>query len=205
MYISRDNLISIILWGLLIASLSFMFLVISQKNFKASTDFLIVQDQAGTQDFYSLFKSAEYMSNILSSAIYSEVFVDEIVSTGKVEDDFLPSEQKEKLDAWEDMVNVERNTQSGIIKIDIFSDSKTEVLDVSEAIKEVMITKNYLFRGKVSLDVRVLSGPVVEKNPSLKDILIAIVGGFIIGSIISIIKIYYSTAGRKPIVNIANE
>jgi hypothetical protein len=56
----------------------------------------------------------------------------------------------------------------------------------------MMVTKNYLFRGKVNLDVRVLSGPITEKNPSLSEIALVIFGGFLLGILFRIFYLYFS-------------
>ena len=84
----------IVLLGILVAALSFLFLVVSQKNFKVSTDFLVVQNQTSGQDYYSLSKSAEYIGSILSESIHSEAFINEVVKTGKVDNEFLPFDKR---------------------------------------------------------------------------------------------------------------
>ena len=57
----KKNIGFIALGGILLGSLSFLFLVINEKNFKVQTDFLIVQNQNEGQDYYTLSKSAEYL------------------------------------------------------------------------------------------------------------------------------------------------
>lgn len=182
---------AMLLFGLLIAALSFLFLVVTEKNFKVSTDLLIVQNQTGSQDFYSLSKSAEYIGKVMNEAVYSELFIDEIIKTKKVGEDFLPLNKKERLKKWSEIVRVSRNSELGIIKIEVLGNDQKEALDISNGIIEIFTTKNYLFRGEGSLDVRVLSGPIVEKNPSFFNIVLAMAGGFLLGILISFVAIYY--------------
>ncbi|GBE16662.1 chain length determinant protein [bacterium BMS3Abin15] len=195
----------LILVGVLVAALSFLFLVVTEKNFKVSTDFLVVQDQTESQDFYSLSRSAEYISGILSESVYSELFVDEVVKVGEVNEEFLPFDRKKRLKEWSNIINVTRNAQVGIISIETFSNDPKEALRISESIANVMTTKNYLFRGKVGLDVRVLSGPIAEKNPDINKIISVAVGGFLLGFLISLAWVYYRQVGNGGTTQVSNK
>jgi capsular polysaccharide biosynthesis protein len=190
----------IFLVGFLLAALSFLFLVASQKNFRAQTDFLVVQNQnqAGPQDYYSLSKSAEYLGKILGEAAYSELFIDEVVKSEKVNRNFLPTDKKMKLETWSQMVKVNRNQQLGMVSVEVLADSHKDALTISEGIADVFTNKNYLFRGDgQNIDIRLLSGPVVEKNPSLKSILLSIVGGFLVGMILAVVGFFLSWQNRE--------
>ena len=190
-YLIKNKLGAMALIGFLVASLSFLFLVVSQKNFRAGTDFLIIQNQTETQDFYSLFKSAEYVRDILSESVYSELFIKEVIKTGKVNTEFLPFDKKKRMKEWSRIVKVKSGSQPGIIGVEILGGSQKEVLDISESVIEVMLAKNQLFRGEGNMEVKVLSGPIIEKNPGMGDIVIAVIGGFALGFLISLIGIYY--------------
>lgn len=178
--------------GVLVAALSFLFLVVSQKNFKVGTEFLIVQNQSGAQDFYSLSKSAEYIGKILNEAVYSELFIDEVVKTEKVNSEFLPFNKKDRMDDWKKIVKVNNNPQLGILEVDTFGNDQKETLAISEAISQVLTTKNNLFRGEgQNIDVRILSGPILENNPSFSDITLVMIAGFLAGVVMSIFWIIY--------------
>lgn len=188
----------ILLFGLLIAAFSFFALLAKEKNYKVSTDYLIVQNQGGAQDFYTLSKSAEYIGKILNEAVYSELFIDEVIKTGKVNAEFLPFDKKEKLKQWSKIVEVSRNPDLGIIGIEIFENDQRKAVTISQSVVEVLTTKNSLFRGDgQNIDVKVLSGPVVEKNPSLANILATTIGGFILGSMLSVLYLVYGESRRK--------
>lgn len=184
---------AMILVGFLFASCSFFFLVISEKNFKASTDFLVIQNANATQDVYSLSKSAEYLGNIFSESVTSELFIKEVMNTGKVNQDFLPFNKKEKLKKWSEIVRVSQNENLGIINLNVFDNSQKQVLAISEGIGLVLTQKNNLFRGEnQNIEVIILSGPVLEKNPSTKAITLAIVGGFFFGGMMSLVYMFYN-------------
>jgi len=176
----------VILFGVLVGALSFFLLVIKEKNFKVGTDYLIVQNQTSTQDFYTLSKSAEYIGKILNEGIYSEIFIGEVAKTGKVNPEFLPYDKKEKLKLWSNTVQVGLNPDLGIISVQVFDNNQAAALATSQAIAEVLTTKSQLFYGEgQNINVKVLSGPVLEKNPSIMNIAAVSIGGFALGIMIA--------------------
>ncbi|KKP67466.1 MAG: hypothetical protein UR66_C0014G0026 [Candidatus Moranbacteria bacterium GW2011_GWE1_35_17] len=182
----------IILFGLIVSLISFYAFIFTQKRYETTTDYLIVQDQMGTQDFYSLSKSAEYLGGVLSEAVYSSVFINELKNTNKISPAYFPLDERESQKKWKKAVEIEKSPNLGIMKVRVYDNNRETAIGISQGISEIMVTKNYLFRGKVNLDVRVLSGPVTEKNPSIGKILLVVAGGFVLGGILKLIHIYYA-------------
>ncbi len=190
--LAKKELGIIILMGLLAGALSFTALVVSQKNFRASSDLLVVQNQNGFSDYYALSKSADYLAGVLVESIYSEKFLDEIDSTKLVSGSFLPQNKKDRLDTWNKMVRINKNSNAGILNIQVFGDSQKQVVEVSTAILEVLKTKSFLFLGRgQDIDIRILSGPIYEKNPSLTSIALAVGGGFFVGVLLTLMWVFY--------------
>jgi capsular polysaccharide biosynthesis protein len=187
----KKSIGSIIIVGLFFALISFFLLISTEKRFKAKTDFLIVQDQMGTQDFYSLSKSAEFLGGVLGEVVYSSVFIEEVIATGKVDSEFFPLSDRERLRKWKKIVKIESSPRLGIIRVEVFESDYERALNISEAIAEIMTKKNYLFRGKVNLDVRILTGPIIERNPDNEKIALVVVSGFILGALLKVIQLYY--------------
>lgn len=153
------------------------------KPFQAKTDFLVVQANTQSQDFYTQFKSSEYLGNVLSEAIYSERFIDAVVETGKVNNEFLPFDKKDKLDTWRKMVDVQKNLELGIITVTIKSGTERDANRVMGGVSQVLTERNSLFRGgdEKSVEIRILSGPIIERNPSMAKIATIVGGGFATG------------------------
>lgn len=188
----------IVLMGLFLSALSFLVLVVKEKNFKVGTDYLIVQNQSGSQDFYTLSKSAEYIGKVLNEGIYSELFITEVVKTGKLNPELLPFDKKEKLKAWSETVQVGLNPDLGIVSVQVFDNDSKQSLAIAQAISEVLTTKSNLFYGEgQNIDVKVLSGPVLEKNPSIGNIIAVLLAGFLLGVILSLLQIILKEDRRK--------
>ena len=198
LYIAKNRFVTIFLTGLLVSALSFLFLVTTQKNFRATSDILVVQNQQGFSDYYALSKSTDYLSSVLVESIYSEKFIDEMNNAGINSSQFLPTDKLERLKEWNKIVQVSKNSTFGIINIRIFANSQKDVLDISNAIIAVLTTKNDLFLGKgQNIEVRLLSGPIWEKNPSFQQVIAIIASGFILGMLLSFMWSYYREEMRS--------
>lgn len=175
---------SLVLSGLLFGAIAFFSLVFLSRHFKVSTDFLVVQTGMGqSQDFYAMLKSSEYLGKVLSESVGSEKFIAAVVETGGVDGNFLPSNPKDRLKEWEKTVKVSNNPDVGSLHIEVFADSDRGGLRVAQAVGKVLTEKNSLFRSgdEKSVEIRTLSGPIVEKNPSIERLALAGIAGSIFG------------------------
>lgn len=175
---------SILLSGLLAGSITFFSLIFFTKHFKVTTDFLVVQTGTGqSQDFYSMLKSSEYLGKVLSESVQSEKFIGAVAETGAVDGGFLPGNPKDRLDAWEKMVKVTNNPDVGTLHIEVYGDNDRNALHVAQAVGQVLTERNALFRSgdEKSVEIRTLSGPIVEKNPDVERMILATISGLIFG------------------------
>lgn len=178
---------TMMLFGLLFSAVSFLGLMIFTKPFQSTTDFLIVQTSGQGQDYYTQFKSSEYLSKILSKAMYSEHFINAVVETGKVNREFLPLDKKERLKAWSKMIDVKKNLELGVITVSVESNRERDTARIMNGITDVITQKNSYFRGgdEKSVDVRVISGPINEQNPTAGKIGFAVLSGFTAGFLLT--------------------
>lgn len=181
-----------ILAGLFLGAVSFLILIITQKSFRSNTDILIVQSQEGTTDYYTMSRSVDYLSSILSQAIYSEKFLDETVNTGKISASLFPSDQTKRLNAWQKTINIKKNSTAGILSLEIFGDTENQTSNISAGALDVLINKNSMFLGtNQNLKIQILSGPIVKENPSFFQIILASLGGFLVGIILVFMWVIY--------------
>jgi capsular polysaccharide biosynthesis protein len=174
---------TMVFWGFLFSAVSFLGLMAFTKPFQASMDFFIVQTGEQSHDFYAQFKSSEYLSKMLSRAVFSERFINAVVETRKAHSEFLPFDKKERLKAWSKMVSVQKNLELGILSVTVKGQRERDAARVMDAVAEVLTQKNSLFRGgdEKSVEIRVLSGPINEQHPTLGEILLTIFSGFVSG------------------------
>jgi capsular polysaccharide biosynthesis protein len=191
----RNRASLIIVVALFVSVASFLFLIFSEDTFKVRTDFLVTQNNPNSQDFYAMSRSSEYIGKVLSEAMYSERFLDAVIETGKISASSFPLDKKDRLNQWSDSVRVTKNLELGMIQVEVLNDNQKEALRVSQAIEEVLTQKNSLFRGgdEKSVDVRVLTGPIVENNPSIAQLITVVIGGFLFGGLLSVLWLFVRT------------
>ncbi|MFZ2299614.1 MAG: hypothetical protein WAW00_00590 [Candidatus Moraniibacteriota bacterium] len=171
-----------LLLGVAIAILGITTVFLVQERFQASADFMISSAQEG-QDYYTATRSAEYMSRVLSEIVYSESFIAAVVGTGRVDANFLPRDKKDRLEAWSKMLSVKKNGELGFIRISIAGASDRDVSKISQAVIVVFGEKSGELFGSGGNDVRVrlLSGPIIENNPSVSELASIVLAGLILG------------------------
>lgn len=198
----RSKIGTLLLWGVLFGALGFFGLMVTEKPFQTKMDFLVVQTNAGNQDFYTQFKSSEYLGNVLGEAIFSERFVNAVVETGKVNAEFLPFNKKDKLKAWKEMVAVQKNMELGIISVTVSGKSEREISRTMDAIAVVLAERNSLFRGgdEKSVEIRVLSGPILEQNPTLSKIAKVVMASFLAGVFVATFFVVVKSELRPVVV-----
>jgi len=190
--LAKNHLKTALLFGLLAGALSFLVLVTTQKSFRGSADILMSQNQAGATDYYALSQGANYLTNILSQSIYSEKFLEEVDATGKISTGFLGNDNATRLKEWQRVVHVKNNSSVGIMNIQVFGDTQFQTDKLSEAVIDVLVNHNSFFLGQEqNVNVRILSGPIVEKNPSIAQIVAAAVGGFAVGMLFFLLFVIY--------------
>lgn len=193
--------------GTLCATVAFVVITLTAPRFLARMDFFIVQNTS-TTDFYSLFKSSEFLSEILVDAVHTERFIERVVATSAGDVLHLPINKKERLNAWRKIVDVSQRHKLGRLGIVVYGNSRHEVNVIANGVADVLIQQNDAFRGgkKEDVDVRLLTGPVIEPNPPLKDIIIAVVASFFCG----VVFVYgigymrhvydaYNSNGQRPL------
>lgn len=179
----RSKIGTLVLWGLLFGVIGFFGLLMIEKPFQTKMDFLVVQANAGNQDFYSLFKSSEYLGKVLSESVYSERFINALIETGKVNKEFLPFDKGDRLATWASMVKVEKNLELGILGVTVVGERERDVARVMDGVAQVLTEKNALFRGgdEKSVEIRILSGPIVSESPDLTKIVKVVAVAFLAG------------------------
>jgi capsular polysaccharide biosynthesis protein len=186
--------------GVIFSIVGFIVLLFSGAHYEVRTDFLVSQEEIGAKDYYTLARSSEYIGKILGEVIYSERFIAALIDTGKVNSEFLPFDKKARLEKWQDMVKIKRELDLGIIQVTVASDTVRDAQKVSQAVAQVLIDKNGLFLGTndKNIPISILSGPIAERNPSLKEMISVIIGGFVFGILSALLGIFLKYEALRP-------
>jgi len=198
-WLLRRKLSLMVLFGFLFAAISFALLFATEKNFKVKTDFLVVQKQSATQDVYTLSRSNEYIANVMQESVYSELFINEAITTGIISDSLLPTNRQDRLKEWKNMVDVSKSFQGNVLIVEVQHGNHGSALKIAQAVSEVLVKKNYLFRSGApeDVEVRILSGPIDERSPSFTKILLVIGNGFLFGMLFVFVTQWFRYTSKR--------
>ena len=180
--IAKESISRGLFFGIILAVCGILGVFTLQSPYKASADFMVSSTQDG-QDYYTATRSAEYMSRVLGEILYSESFINAVVNTGGVDMNFLPRDKKSRLDAWAKMLEVKKNPELGFINVTLSGSSEREVSRVSQAVIVVLNEKSGDLFGNSGekVNVRLLSGPIIESNPTASELSLLVVAGLVFG------------------------
>jgi capsular polysaccharide biosynthesis protein len=169
--------------GIVVSIIAVLTAYALQEKYRADADLLIVQKDSENKDFYTAFKSSEYIGNVLANAVGSERFLDAVAESGALDLRSLPSDKSGQLKAWRSMVSVKKNLELGVLSVSVKADDERVASRIASGVMQVLMEKNSLFRGgdDGSIEIRVLSGPITEQNIDMKKLIEIISGGFFSG------------------------
>lgn len=197
--LARENIGTLIIGGLFAAALAFLGFIVTEPNFRVTSEYLIVQNSEKSQDFYTLFKSSEYLGNVLSEAVYSEQFINEAEKLNKFDKSTLSGVGQTRLNAWKNIVHVSHNVNIGSLQVEVLNDDRRQAQNISDAVGSILTQKNTLFHGgkQGDVEIRLITGPIIHQNPSLGEIAIVTVAGFLFGVLLALVLLYFRTGERK--------
>lgn len=197
----REKIWNIILIGLAVSVCSGLFLIFSQSPYRADTAFLITFKNSTETDYYTVSRSAEYVGKALSEVVVSERFLDTAIAAGFVNPSSFSPDKKERLKQWTKMVSVSRGADFGFLNVRVFGDTNPSTQRTAKAVAEILTTKTKDFLGDTAnVEMKILSGPIVERNPSFTELVLAALGGFILGAALSVFLLLFRLSGtyREP-------
>ncbi|QQS61392.1 MAG: hypothetical protein IPN70_00445 [Candidatus Moraniibacteriota bacterium] len=189
----RNNVGNIFFSALIGGVFVFLLLIFVPDAYKVRTDFLVMQHSEDSKDFYTLSKSAEYSGNVLREAVMSDLFLNEASRTNYFEREPFSGDERSRLKEWQNTVEVKQRSNAGILEVTVYRDSRNDAIGIAKAISDVLINQNTLFRSgpPESLSIKLISGPIVEQNPTIMQLIFGSIAGMILGIAIFFIRIWY--------------
>ncbi len=186
-----------VLVGLLLAALVFWGTMLISPRYQSNFDVLIVQNQEGFMDSYTLAKSTEYFSKVLSEGIYTEAFLNKVLEAYPELFKTLPISRVEKMKSWGKMVRINRDVELGMIGIKVLANSNVQAEKVSKTIADVLANDNKMFISEnQNIEVRMINSPVVKSNPGAAMLTLSVAAAFFIGFLTVFAFLFYGNIFR---------
>jgi len=141
--------------------------VIQPFKYESKSELLIIKEMNAAVDPYTAAKSNEFLSNIFARVITSNSFFDEVKKSGAgIDFNYFPERADKKMKLWHETISAMAQGDSGIISVSVFHSDQNQAKLISDAINNVLITKNSLYHGEGDkVKIKVINEPVVSRWP----------------------------------------
>lgn len=181
-----------ILIGLLLAAVSVWGIMLLSPRYQSNFDVLVVQNQEGFVDSYTLSKSTEYFSKLLSESVYTETFLNKVIEGDPELSKVLPVGREDRMKAWGKMVQTSINIDLGMIHLKTLANDKAQVERLSKTIGNVLAQNNNLFVSEnQKIEVRMINAPLIKNNPGTNTLVFTVTASFLIGMLLVFIISFY--------------
>lgn len=181
-----------ILIGFLLAAVSFWGIMLLSPRYQSNFDVLVIQNQESFVDSYTLAKSTEHFSKLLSESVYTETFLNKVIEGDPELSKILPIERENRVKAWGKMVQTSINVELGMIHLKALANDKGQVERMSKTIASVLAENNSLFISEnQKIEVRMINAPLIKNNPGMNVLAFTVVASFLIGVLLVFIASFY--------------
>ncbi len=190
--IIRQKIGLMILTGLLLAAIVFWGVMLVSPRYQSNFDVLVVQNQKEFVDSYTLAKSTEHFSKLLSESVYTETFLGKVIESYPELGKILSIDREDRMKEWGKMVKTSLNIELGMIHFKVLATDKSQAENVSRTVAAVLASSNNLFISEnQNIEVRMVNAPVVKTNPGAGSLALFILVSFLIGALLIFVFGFY--------------
>ncbi|MFA6417094.1 MAG: hypothetical protein WCW61_02775 [Patescibacteria group bacterium] len=127
---------------------------------------LLVLQNAGSADAYSLSKSNEYLGNLFAQVVYSSSFYDQVIASPySINRDYFAGNYSQQLKKWRETVSTSTQGDTGIVEINVYHTSTQEAKQIALAINDILINNNQNYHSGQNIKVNIIDQPLVSAYP----------------------------------------
>ncbi|MFA5925532.1 MAG: hypothetical protein WC831_01230 [Parcubacteria group bacterium] len=171
-----------ILAGLLFAAVTFWGMMLFTPKYQSNLDVLVIQNQEGFVDSYTLAKSTEHFSKLLSESIYTETFLNKAAEGYPELSKILPIDRESRMKSWAKTVRTSLNMELGMSHLRVLASDRTNAENISKTVAGVLADNNNLFISEnQKIEVRMINAPVIKNNPGAAMLAFSVGASFLVG------------------------
>lgn len=179
------NIIIVIIFALIISIITLVVNFAITPNYKASTKLLLVFNQQNI-DTYTAAKNANYITGILSEVVYSNSFINQVISENKDIKDNFGYDNETRLKKWNKAVKIKVIENKGIFAVDVYDNDRDQAVKLASTIDNILVNKHNIYDGSdQNAQIKVIDSPSIYDgwyaSKLIRDSLIALLVGLLIG------------------------
>jgi len=152
-------------------------------QYLSEVSILVIQKQTINKvDAFSAAKSAEYLSEILSQVIYSQSFLEDVLTAPFENKKTFSSNITERELQWKRTVEAKKVNNTGIVKIKVYAKSKVEAESTAQAVAWALSVRGHKYHGGGDwVKIVTIDGPSTSTSPAKPNLGLNTLLGFLVG------------------------
>jgi len=127
---------------------------------------LLVSQNSGTSDVYSLSRSNEYLGNLLAEVAYSGSFYDKVLNSSyNVDKNYFNGDYGKQIEKWQKTISTKTKQDTGIIEVNIYHPNIIEAKKIAAAVNHILINNNHDYHGGENIQINVIDQPLASDYP----------------------------------------
>lgn len=177
---------------LAMAALAFLFSVVQPQKYSAQQRFLVVQKYAEDVDPYAASRATEYLTNLLSQVMYSQSFMNQVLTSGYgIDKSAFPSEPKKLKKAWQKTLRTRVVGDTGMLEVSVYFADHYQSEQLALAIGQVLRAKHGQYHGRGSaVTIQTIDQPITSLRPVQPNIALNTAVGAVLGLVASLAFVY---------------
>lgn len=158
----KQTIITIVLVATM---LTVLISLMSPLKYGVKSRLLVVQN-SGQTDAYSLSRSNEYLGNLLAEVVYSGSFYDKVVSSKyNVDASYFNGDYNDQIKKWRKTIETRTKQDTGIIEINIYHPQVKEAKKIALAVNDILINENEDYHGGANVKINTIDKPLASSYP----------------------------------------
>ncbi len=167
-------------------------------KYRVSSRLLIMAD-GSISDPYTIARSNQYLTSLLSEAVYSGSFFQLLTASNyDIDWNYFSGDYKEQTKLWKKSVLARNVNDTGVMEIEVYHPDPYQAKQIAYAVNNALITQNNVYQGSANvLRVKVIDEPTVSSYPVKPNLPLNATAGLIFGFAFGLAYVYYFPTSRK--------
>ncbi len=167
-------------------------------KYRVSSRVLIMSD--GTiSDPYTIAKSNQYLSSLLSEAVYSGSFFQLLTASNyDIDWTYFKGDYRAQTKLWKKSILARNINDTGVLEVEVYHPNPYQAKQIAYAVNNALVTQNNVYQGSTAgLKVKVIDEPIVSSYPVKPNLPLNLAAAIVFGFAFGLAYVYNYPMSRE--------
>ncbi len=176
-----------------------LIITLSQPLKYRSTSKLLVVQEGTFSDPYTVAKSNQYISSLLSEAVSSGSFFQLLSSANDshINWAYFNGNYKQQLKEWKKTVTAQNVSDTGVMQVSVYHPDASQAEQIALVVNNAIVNQNSTYQGMSGVKIKVIDEPTTSSFPVKPNLPLSVGAAIIFGLIFGGMYIYYFPVSRQ--------